>query len=199
MCSHGYRYTFSQKGLEVQEPFLKRFLHYKMTKKLFTTRELCYIALFAAVIAISAWMAVPAALPFTMQTFAVFAAAGLLSTKCAVAAVITYVALGAAGLPVFTGFAGGIGIFATVNGGFILGFIPAVLICGLLIKKAFPKILAMCTGLLVCYLFGSAWFCMLNGASFFAALTATVLPYLPFDIIKIMLAALTARKLKRFI
>ncbi len=170
-----------------------------MKHKLFSTRELCYIALLAAVIAISAWIAIPAALPFTMQTFAVFSAAGLLSTKCSVAAVTVYILLGAAGVPVFTGFVGGIGIFATVNGGFILGFIPAALICGLLIKKAFPKILAMCIGLFVCYLFGSTWFCILNGASFLAALSACVLPYLPFDLIKIMLAAIVVKKFKRFI
>ena len=78
-----------------------------MTKKLFSTRELCYIALFAAVIAISAWIAIPAALSFTMQTFAVFCTVGLLGTKCAVATVITYVLLGTVGLPVFTGFTGG--------------------------------------------------------------------------------------------
>ena len=170
-----------------------------MTKKLFTTRELCYIALFAAVIAISAWIAIPAALPFTMQTFAVFTAAGLLSTKCSGTAVLVYILLGTVGLPVFTGFTGGIGIFATVNGGFILGFIPAALICGTLIKKEFPKVLAMLIGLFVCYFFGSAWFCILSGASFFAALSACVLPYLPFDIIKITLAAITVRKFKKFL
>ena len=170
-----------------------------MTKKLFTTRELCYIALFAAVIAISAWIAIPAALPFTFQTFTIFCAVRCLGTKCAMAAVMVYILLGAVGLPVFTGFVGGIGIFATANGGFILGFIPAVFISGMLIKKAFFTVPAMCIGLFVCYMFGGAWFCILNGSSFLAALSACVLPYIPFDIVKILLAAITARKFKRFI
>lgn len=170
-----------------------------MTKKLFSTRELCYIALFAAVIAISAWIAIPAAVSFSMQTFAVFCTVGLLGTKCAIATVITYVLLGTVGLPVFTGFVGGVGIFATVNGGFILGFIPTTLVCGILIKKAFPLPIAMGLGLAVCYIFGSAWFCMLHSASFTAALSACVLPYLPFDLIKIALAVLTVRKFKLWI
>ena len=183
--------------------FYKKVSAYTMKHKLFTTRELCYIALFAAVIAISAWIAIPAAVSFTMQTFAVFCTVGLLGTKCAVAAVITYILLGAAGLPIFSGFVGGIGIFATVNGGFILGFIPAVLICGVLLKgaqkKPLPLALSMGAGLAACYLFGSAWFCILSGASFFAALAACVVPYLPFDIIKIALAVLTVRKFKLWI
>ncbi len=171
-----------------------------MTKKHFTTRELCYIALFAAVIAISAWIAIPAAISFTLQTFAVFCAVGLLGTKCAVAATVTYILIGAFGVPVFSGFVGGVGIFATVSGGFILGFVPAVLVCGACInrlgKKLLPIVFSMLLGLAVCYAFGALWFCILNGASFGAAISACVLPFLPFDIIKIILAAITVRKFK---
>ncbi|MBE6679290.1 MAG: biotin transporter BioY [Ruminococcaceae bacterium] len=170
-----------------------------MKHKLFTTRETCYIALFAAVIAVSAWIAIPAAISFTMQTFAVFCAVGLLGTKCAVASILTYIVIGAAGLPVFTGFVGGIGIFATVNGGFILGFIPAALVCGTLIKKGLHAAISMGIGLLVCYFFGSAWFCILSGGKFLASVQACVLPFIPFDIIKISLAAFTVKKLKKHI
>ncbi len=169
-----------------------------MKKRIFSPRELCYIALFAAVIAISAWIAIPAALSFTMQTFAVFCAVGLLGTKCGVSAILVYVLLGAVGLPVFTGFVGGIGVFATVNGGYIIGFIPAGIICGMLQKKT-PLPLAMAAGLAVCYLFGSVWFCLLHDAHFLSALSSCVLPFLPFDIVKIALAAMTVRKFKRFV
>ena len=163
------------------------------------TSDSARIAMMVALMSICAWIGVPVTVPFTMQTFAVFCTVGLLGTKCAVATVITYVLLGTVGLPVFTGFVGGVGIFATVNGGFILGFIPTTLVCGILIKKAFPLPIAMGLGLAVCYIFGSAWFCMLHSASFTAALSACVLPYLPFDLIKIALAVLTVRKFKLWI
>ena len=93
------------------------------------------IALFAAVITISAWIAVPAAIPFTMQVFAVFLTASLLGAKCGTAAVTVYILLGCVGLPVFSGFVGGVGVLFSAKGGYIVGFIPAVICCALLQKK----------------------------------------------------------------
>lgn len=174
-----------------------------MSKKLFSVREISLIALFAAVIAISSWIAVPAAVPFTMQTFAVFFAAAVLGTKCGTAAVIVYILLGAVGLPVFSGFKGGVGVLFSATGGYIIGFIFAALVCGTLMKRfkksLLSSVLSMAAGLAVCYVFGSAWFAFLHGVNFFAAVASCVLPFVIFDILKIVFAAVLSRKVGRYI
>ena len=174
-----------------------------MKHKLFSARELCCIALFAAVIALSSWIAVPAAVPFTPQTFAVFFAVGLMGTKCGAAAVYVYILLGAVGLPVFSGFKGGIGVLFSVTGGYIIGFIPAVLLAGVLLKRfgksLVSRMLCMGAGLALCYLFGSVWFSLLHGASVKTALVTCVLPFIPFDAVKLFLAAAATQKMRKYI
>ena len=73
------------------------------------TRDLARAALFAALIAICSWLAIPTAVPFTLQTFAVFLALGVLGGKLGTLTVAVYLLLGAVGLPVFAGFQGGLG------------------------------------------------------------------------------------------
>ena len=174
-----------------------------MKNKLFSVRELVFIALFAAVIAISAWIAIPAVVPFTMQTFAVLTCTGLLGMKCGTAAVCVYILLGAVGLPVFTGFTGGIGALLSASGGYIIGFIPMSLVCGMLIKRfgrgILPLFASMAAGTVVCYFFGSLWFCILYRASVAAVIISCVLPFIPFDAVKIALAVTATRRFMRFV
>ena len=82
---------------------------------------MAYIALSAALISLCAWLSVPAPIPFTMQTFAVFAVAGTLGARRSALALGTYILLGALGLPVFAGFQGGAGALLGATGGYILG------------------------------------------------------------------------------
>ena len=89
----------------------------------FRVVDLTYMAVCAALIAICAWITVPAAVPFTLQTFAVFCVLGLLGGKRGTVAILVYILLGAVGLPVFSGFNGGIGALLGTTGGYILGFI----------------------------------------------------------------------------
>ena len=74
------------------------------------TRELAAAALLAAVMAVCAWITVPAPVPFTMQTFAIFLAVGVLGGKGGTLAVGVYLLLGAVGAPVLSGFSGGLEI-----------------------------------------------------------------------------------------
>jgi len=87
------------------------------------TVDIAYIGLFVAVMAICSWISIPATVPFTLQTFAVFMAVGLLGGKRGTIAVLTYVLLGAIGVPVFAGFSGGIGALLGNSGGFFVGFV----------------------------------------------------------------------------
>ena len=79
-----------------------------MTNK-FKTIDMVYIAVFAVLIAICSWISIPTTVPFTLQTFAVFLAVGVLGGKRGSLSVLIYILLGAVGIPVFAGFSGGFG------------------------------------------------------------------------------------------
>ena len=173
-----------------------------------TVRELCFTALGAALTAVCAWISIPAAVPFPLQTFAVFLVTGLLGLKCGTLAVAVYLLLGAVGLPVFAGFKGGIGTLLGVTGGYLIGFIFTALAVGwitkLLGRKLPVLILSMVAGLLLCYAFGSVWFYILyartgNAMTMSGVLSACVIPFLPVDAVKIILAALLTRRLERIV
>ena len=92
-------------------------------KDKFRTIDLVYIALGAVIIAVCSWISIPTAVPFTMQTFAVFLILSVLGGKRGTIAIIVYVLLGAIGAPVFASFTSGIGILMGNTGGYIIGFI----------------------------------------------------------------------------
>ena len=126
------------------------------------TLDMVYIAIFAVIIAVCSWISVPMVVPFTLQTFGVFCAVGLLGGKRGTLSVLIYVLLGAVGVPVFAGFSSGIGTLFGVTGGYIMGFIFTALIYWLITaifgKKLWAIILGMVLGLLACYAFGTIWF-----------------------------------------
>ena len=81
------------------------------------TRDVAYIGMFAALMAICSWISIPTTVPFTLQTMGVFTAVGLLGGKRGTTAVLVYILMGAIGLPVFSGFTGGMGILFGSTGG----------------------------------------------------------------------------------
>lgn len=115
------------------------------------TLDMVYIAIFAVIIAVCSWISVPMVVPFTLQTFGVFCAVGLLGGKRGTLSVLIYVLLGAVGVPVFAGFSSGIGTLFGVTGGYIMGFIFTALIYWLITaifgKKLWAIILGMVLGL----------------------------------------------------
>ena len=166
------------------------------------------IALCAAVMAVCSWISIPAAVPFTMQTFGVFLAVGLLGGRNGTLAVLVYILLGAAGLPVFSGFNGGIGHLFGATGGYIIGFVFSALLMWLA-EALFGKsnkvlIVSMVAGLLVCYAFGTAWFMVVyardsGSIGLITALSWCVFPYIIPDALKILLAAVLTRRLRPLI
>ena len=173
------------------------------TKSYLKTLDLAYVGLAVALIAICSWISVPTAIPFTMQTFAVFAVVGILGMYRGTLAVLVYILLGAVGVPVFAGFSGGIGVLFRNTGGYIMGFLFTALITGAIMKlfgkKVWVMAAAMVVGLLVCYAFGTAWFMVVyarsNGAVGIAtALSWCVIPYIIPDLVKIALAVLLTKR-----
>lgn len=170
------------------------------------TSDMTYIAMFAAVMAICAWISIPAAIPFTLQTFGVFLAVGVLGGKRGSLAVLTYLLLGMVGVPVFAGFSGGIGCLAGSTGGYILGFFFSALtmwvVESALGRKKWTLIFSMVLGLLVCYAFGTIWYMVVytsnTGAiGLWTALSWCVFPYVIPDMIKILLAFVICNKLEK--
>lgn len=177
------------------------------TKKM-KTLDMVYIALFACLMAICSWISIPGEVPFTLQTMGVFLAIGLLGGKRGTLAVLVYILMGVIGLPVFSGFSGGIGKLVGVTGGYIVGFLASALVMwameALLGKKKWVLALSMVIGLLVCYAFGTAWFMVLYTSSkgaitLGAVLGMCVIPYIIPDVIKIAVALLLTNILKRFV
>ena len=178
----------------------------KNTNK-FTTKELVLIALFAAVMAVCSWISIPiGAIPVTLQTFGVFCALSLLGGRNGSFSIAVYILLGAIGLPVFTGFKGGLAALTGPTGGYILGFILMALLYWAgtkLFGSKLPVSIGLLTaGLAVCYLFGTIWFVFgyskgENTMSFYKALKLCVIPFVPFDIIKLVLAAVISSRVKK--
>lgn len=170
--------------------------------------NIIYVAMFAAIITICAQLQIPTAVPFTLQTLGVFAAGGLLGWKRGTLSVLIYVLLGLVGVPVFAGFKGGAAALFGLTGGYIIGFIFTAFITGLFAdkfgRKLLPLAAGMALGLLVCYVFGTIWFIFvynttMSGISIGSALMLCVVPYLPFDALKILAATVLVNRLNKVV
>lgn len=168
--------------------------------------EIVKIALMAAIISILGPLSVP--LPFTpvpisLGLLAVYLSSYLLGAKTGTVSVIIYILIGLAGLPVFTGFAGGAAKLVGPTGGYIIGYIFVALIGGLFAdkfdKKFFMPLLGMALGTVVCYLFGSAWLGYQMSLTFKQALLSGVVPYIGFDCAKMIIAVFLGKQVKPLI
>ena len=145
---------------------------------------------------ICAWISVPVFdIAFTLQTLAVFLTLGLLGGKRGSAAILIYLLLGAAGMPVFSGFRGGIGVLAGVTGGYLWGFLFSGLTYWVL--ERFGKLPAMIAGQIACYVCGSAWFYLYAGGGLWLIFLRCVIPYLIPDALKLALSCFLTRRLSR--
>lgn len=176
-------------------------------KKKFRTLDLVYIGLSSALIAVCAWISIPLAVPFTLQTLGICLASALFGAKRGTLATVIYILIGAIGLPVFSGFKGGIGVLFGSTGGYIIGFIFTALIVGLVADKTnklWALIASMVVGVLVCYIFGTVWFAVVYAKTNEPASLATILgwcviPFLIPDAVKIVIAGILTNRLKKFI
>ena len=167
------------------------------------TYDLVYIAVFAVVMAVCSWISIPAQIPFTLQTFGVFMAVGVLGGKRGTLAVLVYVLLGAVGVPVFAGFSGGIGSLLGNAGGYIIGFIFSALVMwaieSVFGRKPVVQIISMIIGLIVCYAFGTVWFVLQYKVGFLEALTMCVFPYIPMDLVKLVAAVIIGSQVRKIL
>ena len=169
------------------------------------TRELALISLLGALIVACAFISIPfLSIPVTMQLFGIYFALFTLGGRAGSASVVLYVAIGVLGLPVFSGFSGGIGRLFDATGGFIIGFILLALsywlFSAVLPKTRGGRICSAVIGSLVLYLVGALWYAVvyLGGVVHFtSAVLYTVLPFVIFDAVKLILALICSDLLKK--
>ncbi len=167
-------------------------------------RELALIGLMAGVMCILGplSLALPVSpVPISLGSMGVALAAFLLGWKRGTLSVLIYLLLGAVGMPVFTGFSGGIGKVLGPTGGYMLGYLFLALILGFCADrwpgKLWMQIGGAVLGTFVLYLFGTLWLAYQGHMGFGAALAAGVLPFLPGDLAKmaiVFLAGIPIRK-----
>lgn len=158
-------------------------------------QQMCLIGLMTAVICVLAPFSIYipiSPVPISLGLLAIYFVITVLGMKRGTISVLIYILLGLAGLPVFSGFSGGAGKLFGPTGGYIIGYIFMSLICGFFMDKwkhnIFISFLGMLLGTVVCYLFGTLWLKYQLSLTFFAALTAGVIPYIPADLVKLFLA-----------
>ena len=169
-----------------------------------STRQLrmtVYAALFGALTAAGAYIALPIGpVPIVLQNFFIFLAGLLLGPRWGAASVAAYLLAGFLGLPVFAGGAGGIGRLAGPTGGYLVGFLPAVYVIGLISVKRpgrpLVQVFAMVCGTGVIYACGVAWLSQVTGMSAAQSMGVGLYPFLPGDGLKIAAALPVARVLR---
>lgn len=155
-------------------------------------------ALFASLNVLCAWLSIPVAdIAFTMQTFGILLTLGVLGGKWGSISILIYLLLGAVGLPVFSGFRGGIGMLLGVTGGYLWGFLFSGLVYWAL--ERLGKFPAMAAALGVCYLCGCGWFAFYAGGGWGFIVLKCVVPYLIPDAVKLMLALNVSKRLRRYV
>lgn len=151
-------------------------------------------------------LAIPVSpVPISLTNLAVYFAIYVLGMKRGTISYCIYLLLGLIGLPVFAAFTGGAGKLFGPTGGYLIGFIFMALICGFFIekweKKLYMHFIGMVLGTAVCYVFGTAWLAYTAHMGFAAALAAGVIPFIPGDLVKIIIAMIAGpiirKQLKR--
>lgn len=163
------------------------------------TKELVLTALFSAVISVLSLVSVPTPLgiPLTIQVFAVALCGFTLGAKMSVIATVVYIFLGLIGLPIFSGFMGGISVLFGLTGGFIIGFIPLSLLTGLNFKSGVLRVVIGMVGLVVCHIIGIIQFAFISGTELTASFVTVSAPYLIKDIALVIGAFVMSKWLRK--
>lgn len=175
-----------------------------MSHSAISIKDICYSAIFAAIIAVLAQLSIPlpGGVPLTLQTLAVMLAGVILGAKNGCIAVIIYILLGAVGLPVYAGFKGGLSTILGPTGGFIVSFWTISLCAGLGMRFGsrakrnldslklyyFFITIGILIGAVCNYIIGVVWFSTVTGNTSLNAIKLCVLPFVVTDLIKIVLA-----------
>ena len=165
-----------------------------------STREISHVALFTALIAVGAFITIPLGpVPFTLQPLFVLLAGLVLGSRLGALSVVAYLVLGLIA-PVYAGGASGLGVLFGPTGGYLLGFVLGALVAGAVGRSrdaSTPRlVMGGLAGLLPIYVLGATWLAIsLHATDLRLVLVGGVLQFLPFDIIKAVVAGVLAHAL----
>lgn len=169
-----------------------------------SVKSLTLIALMAAVICILGPLTITipiSPVPIAFANLAIYFTVMLLGWKKGTISCLIYLLIGLVGVPVFSAFSGGPAKFFGPTGGYLIGYIFLALIGGYYVEKFTGKLamyfVGMVLGTIVLYAFGTAWLAFQTGMTFGAALMAGVIPYIPGDLAKIILAVLVGNEVRK--
>lgn len=173
-----------------------------MKRERTSTRRMVVTALFSAVLCILSPLTIPlGAVHLSLANFVIFLSAWLLPPGLAVQSVALYLAIGAAGLPVFSGYGAGLAKLLGPTGGYLLGYLFLAGLGGLAVEKSagqpLVSALGLWLGVLVSYGFGTAWFMLQMSCTLQAALAVCVYPFVLFDLIKVAAACALGALLRK--
>ena len=158
-------------------------------------------ALMAAVTCVLAPLSIPIGpIPVTLTNLVVYFSLYALGWKWGTMSLLVYLGLGMAGMPVFSGFKSGLAALAGPTGGYIVGFVLMAVAGGLVIDHTDSRLLhipGLILGTALCYALGTAWFCFSTGSALWAALGLCVFPFIPVDLVKILLSTAAGPAVRR--
>ena len=179
-------------------------------KSRINTRQLTLCAVMAAVMCVIAPISLPIGpIAVTGGTLTIYLTACLLGPWRGLAATAVYLLAGFVGLPVFSNYMSGAGRLLGPTGGYLVGYLPMMLLAGFAAEYAFQHFggrkalmivfpfLGMVLATAVLYAFGTAWYCVQAGVDLQKALAACVFPFIPFDLMKMVLALLVGVPVRR--
>lgn len=163
-------------------------------------KKIALCALFTAIIAVTAWVSVPTpfGVNFAFSLLGVTLTAFCLGVKGALAATTVYIALGAAGLPIFSYFSGGIGVLLGPSGGFIWGFLAVAVLCGIVkqINKKSIKYTFMILSVIICHIAGIVQYSIVTGNNLLISFVTASLPFLLKDFAIVFVSEFISKKIK---
>lgn len=158
------------------------------------TKDLVLCAIFAAIISIFSVITIPIGqVPVTMSVFGILLTSYILGPRRATIATAIYILLGAVGLPVFSGFRGGLPVLFGATGGYIISYIPVAIVAGIVFSKRktfFGAVAGGGVSVIICYLLGTIQLMIVTNMPFVEALGVGVIPFIIFDAIKIVVASI---------
>ena len=174
-----------------------------MSKKL-NVKDMVYSALFATLTAVLSFVTIPlpfSPIPITGQSLAVMLAGCVLTPIQAGFSMLTFLFMGAIGLPVFSGGRSGIGVIVGKSGGYLIGYLIGAIIISIIVSKSKSKIsmflACLFGGIIVVHALGAAWLGYVTGMGIGKAIMVGSVPFLPGDMLKSVVAVIIAARLNK--
>lgn len=172
-----------------------------MKKNFLNIRIMTLTAVMTAIICIVSPFSVPVGLiPISFCNFMLCLAVTVFGGKIGTLCCVLYLLIGGIGVPVFSGFMGGVGRIIGPTGGYLIGYIPMTVLAGLTVDRTdnrLIQILGMILATALMYVFGSVWLSKQAGIGFYEAVSVGVAPFVVWDIVKIVVGVMIGRELKK--